>query len=122
MLKCNTINDSNFNLFTKRIDTLTLYVTDNFEVVDGWLFSECPHPTSIINGTIYYTNTTYNATVTYTCDIGYRLIGNNTNICDDRGTWIGDIPKCQIVGMLYHCYLYLLYHTFLRSNGWYMRH
>ena len=67
--------------------------------------SDCGNPNNLGNGTLYYTNTTFNATVTYTCDIGYRLLGNNTNTCDESGTWVGDIPACKKVGMLeYLCY------------------
>ena len=77
--------------------------------MDVTFFSDCEYPLNITNGMIVYTNTTFNATVTFTCDIGYRLIGNDTNTCDESGTWNGTIPECQIVGM--YSYYHLLYHT-----------
>lgn len=61
--------------------------------------SDCGNPITIKNGMVNYTSTVFNATAAYTCDIGYELIGENITTCDLNGTWIGDIPECQIIGM-----------------------
>ena len=30
----------------------------------------------------------------YTCDTGYKLIGENTRICQPNGNWTGSVPTC----------------------------
>ncbi|CAH1263510.1 CSMD3 [Branchiostoma lanceolatum] len=39
----------------------------------------------------------YGNVVTYTCDVGYDLIGNPTQTCQDNQQWTGTPPTCQKV-------------------------
>ena len=40
---------------------------------------------------------TLGSKVNYTCEIGHRLVGNQTIICDIDGEWKGEIPTCVAV-------------------------
>ena len=42
-----------------------------------------------------YTTTTFNSTVTYTCAIGYGIVGMSVRTCLDSGQWSGEPPQCQ---------------------------
>ena len=70
-----------------------------FTAVDVCVVSDCEIPLNITNGKVNYTDTICNATVTYRCEKGYRLIGDNAITCDVNGAWFGNIPVCEIVGM-----------------------
>ena len=32
---------------------------------------------------------------TYTCNIGYQLVGASNRVCQPDGTWSGDNPACR---------------------------
>ena len=32
---------------------------------------------------------------TYTCNIGYHLVGASNRVCQPDGTWSGDRPACR---------------------------
>ena len=54
------------------------------------------HPT---NGQVSHTaGTTFGQTATYSCDVGYNLVGDSIRICHATGVWSGSTPTCQ--GML----------------------
>lgn len=46
-----------------------------------------------------FSSTLEDSVVTYTCDPGYKLIGNRTRVCkvttEEGALWKYDIPKCQ---------------------------
>ena len=42
--------------------------------------------------------TTFRQITTYTCDIGYNLMGDSNRTCQATGMWSGSKPICQ--GML----------------------
>lgn len=51
----------------------------------------------ILNGQFETSGTTLGAIVTYSCDTGYTLAGNNGNsqrICQSNSTWSGTRPQC----------------------------
>jgi len=37
----------------------------------------------------------YNNAVTFQCNVGYRLVGNNRMKCLDKGRWSASPPSCQ---------------------------
>ena len=39
--------------------------------------------------------TLFEATASYTCDSGYRLVGNASRTCGDTGAWSGTNPTCE---------------------------
>ena len=39
----------------------------------------------------------------YTCDSGFTLIGNNRRVCQANGTWSGQEPVCERIGMRNIC-------------------
>ena len=63
------------------------------------LYSDCGKPTEMTHGIVNHNVTTFNATATYTCIIGYAMTGDNIITCGEDGTWDGDKPVCRIVGM-----------------------
>lgn len=56
---------------------------------------DCGIPAQVpIGGYITIENTTNGITVTYSCEQGLRLVGNNTSDCQLNGTWSGNTPLC----------------------------
>ncbi|XP_038067159.1 sushi, von Willebrand factor type A, EGF and pentraxin domain-containing protein 1-like [Patiria miniata] len=49
------------------------------------------------HGAINGDDQTYNKSVTYTCETGYRLLGKPVRTCLADGTWSGDFPICKMV-------------------------
>lgn len=60
-------------------------------------YVQCGPLTDIEFGTVSYPDdrTTYNATVRYTCDTNYTLVGNELRWCGENGEWNGTEPFCQ---------------------------
>ncbi|XP_010128816.1 PREDICTED: complement receptor type 1-like, partial [Chlamydotis macqueenii] len=60
---------------------------------------ECSHPGEPVNGKIVFLgNLPFGLSVTYSCEEGYRLIGQASRRCEISGehvAWSGDIPTCQ---------------------------
>ncbi|XP_060571634.1 sushi, von Willebrand factor type A, EGF and pentraxin domain-containing protein 1-like [Ruditapes philippinarum] len=56
----------------------------------------CGQPSSISNGSFSTSDKsyTYNARVTYKCNSGYGLKGNNQRTCTTNGYWSGSSPTC----------------------------
>ena len=47
------------------------------------------------NGQVEFSNTTFESTVNYTCDLGYNLNGNSTHTCEANGEWSENPPSCE---------------------------
>jgi len=47
------------------------------------------------NGRVEFSNTTFESTANYTCNLGYSLNGNSTRTCETNGEWSGDSPSCE---------------------------
>ena len=39
--------------------------------------------------------TTYGASITFSCNVGYKLWGSPVRVCQKGGTWNGSQPACQ---------------------------
>ena len=57
----------------------------------------CNDPGKPTNGTKYGTNFTYSSTITYSCNVGYDLLGASSLTCLSNGSWNGSVPSCVIV-------------------------
>lgn len=55
---------------------------------------ECPVPDGIPNGTINSTGRTFASTSSYSCSIGYQLVGPAKRTCQADGKWSGETPTC----------------------------
>ena len=55
----------------------------------------CTNLTDPSNGRVTADGTTFLSTATYTCDHGYRLIGDNTRTCGAGGQWSSYQPRCE---------------------------
>ena len=67
-----------------------------------------PNP---VNGSVDYTaGTTFRQTANYSCNTGYRLVGDNTQTCQATGNWSGSAPACQSM-------LFLTQHSYLGGGG-----
>ena len=49
---------------------------------------------SIINGVGCYSSVIVGSLVTYQCDEGYSMSGDNKRTCQTNGSWEGNIPLC----------------------------
>ena len=52
-------------------------------------------PVNSITLSITYILTTYNSVATYSCGIGYNLVGNIQRTCLPNGLWSEQPPQCQ---------------------------
>ena len=60
----------------------------------------CPVLGSPANGGVSVTGNSPGDTATYTCDVGYNLVGAQNLTCGDNGMWSASPPFCQgAVGM-----------------------
>ena len=41
------------------------------------------------------TNTTFNSTITYSCQLGYNLVGTPERTCQANGSYTGVEPSCM---------------------------
>ncbi|KAK3090766.1 hypothetical protein FSP39_014476 [Pinctada imbricata] len=55
---------------------------------------DCGNPPLILQGTAYFTSSTFQSTANYTCNTGYSLKGNSLLRCTAAGSWSGDLPTC----------------------------
>ena len=55
----------------------------------------CGDPGIPANGTRIGSTFTFDSTVNYTCDDGFKLIGDIRRNCLSSGNWSGDLPTCQ---------------------------
>ena len=54
----------------------------------------CQLPRNISHGSVFYSETEYQAHVEYSCENGYILSGLRTRSCLHSGHWSGDEPSC----------------------------
>ncbi|CAG5134438.1 unnamed protein product, partial [Candidula unifasciata] len=56
----------------------------------------CGHPGILFNGHVQQADYTFNSTVEFSCDEGYRLVGVNSLFCTSDGLWEGgEFPSCE---------------------------
>jgi CUB/sushi domain-containing protein len=60
-----------------------------------WTAVECPVPKRPAYGYTRYTSVQYNSIVSYACNHGYMLVGNETRKCEADKRWSGDDPQCK---------------------------
>ena len=60
-----------------------------------------PAPKAPANGRQISSDTTFGSTVTYTCNPGYTLQGDNGHTCMANGQWSGRTPTCSGTLVLY---------------------
>ncbi|XP_052810346.1 P-selectin-like [Mya arenaria] len=58
--------------------------------------TDCPDLGPLEHGNYTYaSNYRHGTTVTFTCDVGYRLFGANTSTCGDFKSWSAPLPVCE---------------------------
>ncbi|XP_030417530.1 membrane cofactor protein-like [Gopherus evgoodei] len=63
----------------------------------------CGHPGDLANGKVHITDLLFGSSVTFSCDEGFRLVGQKTSQCviDGTGvTWSHEIPLCEKIPCL----------------------
>jgi hypothetical protein len=58
---------------------------------------DCGDFPSPLNGFVQIVNTTYRASVNFTCEDGYNLVGRHSSLCLANSSWSNEIPQCIIV-------------------------
>ncbi|KAG1693160.1 CUB and sushi domain-containing protein 3 [Nymphon striatum] len=56
---------------------------------------KCQKPKNPNNGMVHSTSLRYNSVITYTCNQGYKLIGNDSRVCRGHGKWDKQPPTCE---------------------------
>ena len=54
----------------------------------------CPDLTAPANGQVVVNGMTPGDTATYSCDMGFELVGVDTVTCEDNGAWSSEPPVC----------------------------
>ena len=68
---------------------------------------DCGTLTNPASGHVSHTaGTTFGQTATYSCNAGYRLVGDNTRTCQVTGVWSGSAPTCHSMLLLLHMYTF----------------
>ena len=57
---------------------------------------ECPFPVIPQNGNVNISSRTYGSTATFECRTGFDLQGTTNTTCQKDGTWLGEVPTCQL--------------------------
>ncbi|XP_052804622.1 sushi, von Willebrand factor type A, EGF and pentraxin domain-containing protein 1-like [Mya arenaria] len=93
----NGLVDVNGNFASYTCDTgYRINTTVNFRQCDTG--ADCGTPTEPTGGYANYTDTTYDATLTYGCDTGYNFTsGDSSSTCTVAQTWSGTVPTCTII-------------------------
>ena len=55
----------------------------------------CPNLPGPANGQVAESGSTPHFTAKYTCNTGYRLVGDSPRTCQDNGQWSGTTPTCE---------------------------
>ena len=55
----------------------------------------CGYPGSPDKGSFSGSVYSYGKKVTYSCQHGYRMVGESERMCLNSGRWTGDVPQCQ---------------------------
>jgi len=64
---------------------------------------DCGNLTNQDNGRVSHpTGTTFGQTAIYTCNPGYKLVGDSTRECQTTGVWSGSKPTCKRMLLLNH--------------------
>ena len=64
-----------------------------------WIVLECGSLSHPGNGTVTHSSPTFEIIATYSCDVGYLLIGEMTRVCQADGNWNSTAPVCEIQGI-----------------------
>ena len=57
---------------------------------------DCRNLTNPANGQVDHTSgTTFGQTASYSCNTGYKVMGDGTRTCQATGQWSGTAPTCQ---------------------------
>ena len=54
----------------------------------------CGNPGTPTNGKKNSTNYKYGSVISFSCDVGYNLVGSQTRTCQTNGKWTGTQPTC----------------------------
>ena len=63
---------------------------------------DCPPLMNPRSGSVSVSGLRQGSTATYSCNVGYNLMGDSPRTCDSTGTWTGSEPVCQRESLLRH--------------------
>ena len=72
-----------------------LQITISSSLLFVYVVVDCGSLEDPDNGQVEFSNTTFESTANYTCDLGYSLNGNSTRTCEGSGEWSGNQPSCE---------------------------
>ena len=58
------------------------------------LVQNCGDPGTVTNGVRMMDKTTYQSSVSYFCNPGFKLIGSTKRVCQADGQWSGQSTSC----------------------------
>ncbi len=55
----------------------------------------CPEPGALANGDTRWMDVSEGSEVSYSCSVGFQLVGSETRVCQSDSTWSGTEPICK---------------------------
>ena len=87
--------DGNWSGVTECLGRFFIYINFMMDCMYILISVNCRNPPNLTNGRITSQSGTVGGSVaTYSCDSGYKLVGNSGIVCQDDTTW-STLPQCQ---------------------------
>ena len=72
----------------------TEIINSNFSLLLFVVIVDCSTPPTPGNGSVTYDNTFEGSVANYSCNDGFRLVGDDQTVCQSNATWSGVVPIC----------------------------
>lgn len=65
------------------------------KILDSTVIADCNFLADPDNGVVVHSSTIQGSSATYTCDVGYDLVGIAIRVCQSDAQWTSEEPTCE---------------------------